>query len=304
MRAIAFVGHPSAVPPGDPEVRWDLAWALFLPQSPGDLPNGDSRQCLPLANWFWDTMGRLGGRLRPDEDGTLWCVVPPLSEAAREFVIRLASFWADDVFWRHADDSSDDALENVWMPPLYDVNSNASSGILYKKFRESEADGEEARYAMPLLGLGRAFMRVEVIPPGKATARLHSHSAVDEYYLVLEGHGTLRMGGHAVAVHPHHLIGKPIGPDLTSHLVADRGETLVVLDMEIWPDTRLTAKDLVAYPDFNEILYRGPGWGAIAAEDLLMHPQDFRRHYEDGYKRRSDGTWESRAIPGTLPRQQ
>lgn len=57
-----------------PVIRWDLAWALFLPESAGDLPAGDGKQVVPLARWFWETMGQLGGRLRQDSPETIWCV--------------------------------------------------------------------------------------------------------------------------------------------------------------------------------------------------------------------------------------
>lgn len=77
--------------PGPP-IRFDLAWPLFLPDSPGDVPAAPGQQLLPLARWFWDTMGRFGGRMAPAEAGPICCVVPRLSEAALELVIRLASF--------------------------------------------------------------------------------------------------------------------------------------------------------------------------------------------------------------------
>lgn len=288
-----------------PLVRWDLAWVLFLPDSPGELPAGDSRQSLPLARWYWETMGRIGGRLRPQDGGPIWCVVPPLSPGAQEFTTRLASFWSDEIYWLTADEMEGGITggsENRWLAPIYDISPSPQAGTLRAKFGEVDLDGEEAWFAMPALGVGRAFFRVEVIPPGKATARLHSHSAVDEYYLVLSGRGSLRMGGHAIAVGPQQLIGKPTGPDLTSHLVADQGDVLTVLDMEVWPDATLSAKDVVSYPDFNELFYRGLGWGAIAPQDGLVNPDDFRQHYDVGYRRQSDGTWEPQAIPGTVAR--
>lgn len=145
-------------------------------------------------------------------------------------------------------------------------------------------------------------MRLEVIPPGKASARLHSHTAVDEYYLVLSGRGLLRMESQEREVGPGSLIGKPTGPDLTSHIVASFGETLTILDMEIWPDSRLNAKDVVRYPDFGEIFWRGPGWGALTPDPALQSLEEFRSNYDRGYRRQPDGSWQPAAIPGTRPR--
>jgi len=53
---------------------------------------------------------------------------------------------------------------------------------------------------MPLLGPGRTAFRIEVIENGESSARLHSHSDVDEYYLILEGSGTLRFNDKDVTV--------------------------------------------------------------------------------------------------------
>lgn len=281
-----------------PVIRWDLAWALFLPESAGDLPAGDGKQVVPLARWFWETMGQLGGRLRQDSPETIWCVVPPLTKAAQDFAIRLASFWSDEVYMLWAADPS----ENVWRPPVVDVFSDPAEDGAAARLVETYGPNEEARYTMPLLGVGRAFMRVEVIPPGSATARLHSHSAVDEYYLILAGKGELRMGTHVTEVGPGSLIGKPTGPDLSSHLVASLGESLTVLDMEVWPDSSLKAKDLVHYPDTRELFWRGPGWRGLQVDSSLFPATDIRDHYDDGYTRQPDGSWRPASFPGAIPR--
>jgi uncharacterized cupin superfamily protein len=145
-------------------------------------------------------------------------------------------------------------------------------------------------------------MTLEVLRPGTASARLHSHSLVDEYYLILGGRGTLRMGTHAVEVETGCLVGKPVGPDLTSHFVADRGENLRILDIEVWPDPTHRAKEIVHYPDFGEVYLRGPGWNLAVPEDALTTAAELGEHYEHGYRRRKDGTWEPRDLPGAPAR--
>lgn len=284
--------------PAGPVVRWDLAWGLFLPDAVGDIPAGDGKQVVPLARWFWETMGRVMGRLRPDAPAAVWCVVPPLTPAAEDLVIRLASFWSDTV----VDYRSGPSDLNCWRAPVLDVFGEDSQSAAQVRMTETYGPDEVARYAMPLLGVGRAFMRVEVLPPNSATARLHSHSAVDEYYLVLAGRAELRMGSHTLEVGPGMLIGKPTGPDVTSHLVTSRGEGLTVLDIEIWPDREFRTKDIVYYPDQREILWRGEGWRGAQVVSALGSADDLMRHYDDGYVREDDGSWRSARIPGTDPR--
>ncbi|TMI46929.1 cupin domain-containing protein [Candidatus Bathyarchaeota archaeon] len=147
------------------------------------------------------------------------------------------------------------------------------------------------RFFMPLLGPGRAFFRVEVISNGESAARYHSHSEVDEYYLILDGSGTLRYNDRDVVVKRGDLIAKPTGPDATSQLIADRGEPLRILDMEIWHDRPYSSKDLILNPDFNEIIMRGPGWGGLFPNEALVSSEDFRKHYDEGYRRMKDGGW-------------
>lgn len=282
-----------------PTVRWDLAWPLFLPDAVGDIPVGDGKQVVPLARWFWETMGRLTGRLRCDAPEAVWCVVPPLTPAAEDFVIRLASFWSDTVI-DHRDNPSDN---NCWRAPVLDVFGSDKHSDAESRMTAVYGPNEVARYAMPLLGVGRAFMRVEVVPPNSATARLHSHSAVDEYYLVLAGRAQLRIGSHALEVGPGSLIGKPTGPDLTSHFVTSLGEGITVLDIEIWPDRELRSKDLVYYPDYREVLWRGEGWRGAQVVSALGSADDLMRHYDDGYVREDDQSWRPASIPGTDPRE-
>jgi uncharacterized cupin superfamily protein len=289
-----------------PAVRWDLAWPLYLPACPGDLPEGRSRGTDQLARWFWETMNTLGGFLRQPAPGPVFCLTPPMTVAGRDFVVRLASSWADTVYQLPQDavrEGRTAGEDNLWTAPVANVFSAPPHDSAAARLTARDETAEQ-RFLMPVLGVGRAFMRVEVIQPGYASARLHSHSAVDEYYLVLEGRATLRMASHQRTVLAGDLIAKPVGPDLTSHLVADLGEPVTILDMEVWPDPGLgvTTKDLVHYPDFGEVLLRGAGWGAIHSDRVFLDPTDFREHYSAGYVRTQDGGWEPAGIPGTEPR--
>ena len=54
-----------------------------------------------LGRWFWQYMGQVAGRLRPDAPETVWLVTTPLDDGAREYVTRFASFWCDEVYWEY-----------------------------------------------------------------------------------------------------------------------------------------------------------------------------------------------------------
>lgn len=250
-----------------------------------------------MTAWAWERLGTIAGRMRPDGAGPVSFVVPPLSGAAREYVVRIASFWADEVFTAEATG----ATHNLWTAPVVDLQAPAAPGSLGERLSEF-GEGAASRRLFPQLGYGRARMVLETVAPGHASARLHSHSHVDEYYLVLAGRATLRMGGHRVPVETGSLVGKPTGPDLTSQIVADRGEPVTILDMEIWPEAGHRAKDLVHYPDFAEVFLRGAGWAATFGAEALRDTTDMGRHYDDGYRRGVDGTWTAADIPGAPAR--
>lgn len=153
---------------------------------------------------------------------------------------------------------------------------------------------------MPLLGVGRGYFKLQVVAPGRASARLHSHTTADEYYFVLSGRGTLRMLSHSVAVGPGMLIAKPTGSDLTSQLVADQGEALSVLDMELWPDSRMEmgTREVVEYSDHEELIMIGPGSRAMVPQKALTPLDGLSAHYFDGYVRERDGSFTAKEFPG------
>lgn len=271
--------------PREGAIRVDLAWELFF-ENKTKIPEGHGGRLIPFTNWLWDELGKKGGLLNRNSKGEATLKIPALINEALDFLIRIVSFWADEVYVKKGSDLS----ENMWRKPVVNVFDDKTLDGSERSLVRSEDDTYQ-RFFMPLLGPGRAFFRVEQIQNGESTARYHSHSAVDEYYLILDGSGTLRYNNHELVVKRGDLIGKPTGPDATSQLIADRGEPLRVLDMEVWHDRPYSSKDLVLTPDFNEIFMRGPGWGSLVPADAPLTSSDFREHYDEGYKRTREGGW-------------
>ena len=271
--------------PQDRAIRIDRAWELFF-GSKSKLPESHGERLIPFANWLWDELGRKAGYLNKNAREEAILTIPALNNEALDFLVRIASFWADEVYLRKGDKFS----ENMWKKPLVNVFDDKNLDGSERTLVLAEDDTYQ-RFLMPLLGPGRAFFRVELIQNGESAARYHSHSSVDEYYLILEGSGTLRYNGKDSLVKRGDLIAKPTGPDATSQLIADRGEPLRILDMEIWDHRARNSKDLIHSPDFSEILLRGPGWGALLPAEALLPPKDFGEYYDEGYKRTRDGGW-------------
>ncbi len=97
-------------------VRADLAWELFF-NSKTKMPKGHGEPLLPFANWFWDEMGQRAGRLMKYSKGEATVTIPPLAPEGLDFVVRLASFWADEVYLRRRGSLSG----NMWRRPVVNV---------------------------------------------------------------------------------------------------------------------------------------------------------------------------------------
>ena len=272
--------------PSERALRVDLAWELFF-ESKSSMPKGHGARLLPFTNWLWDELGKKAGNLNKNSRGVVTLTIPALDQESLDFLLRLVSFWADEVRVKKGGALS----ENMWRKPVVNVFDDATLDGAERSLLMKDDAGSIDRFLMPLLGPGRAFFRVEVIEEQENAARFHSHSDVDEYYLILDGKGTLRYNGKEMEVKRGDLIGKPTGPDATSQLIADRGEKMRILDMEVWHQRPYYSKDLILNPDFGELIMRGPGWGAIVPQESLMTSEDFRSHYDEGYRRTKDGGW-------------
>ena len=176
---------------------------------------------------------------------------------------------------------------------------------LWAQITNTTAEGTEL-YLAPMTGIGRAYLKIQEVAAGSASTRLHSHRAHDEYYLIEKGTGTLRMGRHTAPVVPGTLVAKPAGPQFPTHIVADQGEAVTLLNIEVYLDARLWlgACDLMAYPDDGELLMVGPGWENMVPKKAIQWADDVFSHDFTGYARQTDGTAVNASFPGHPPRQE
>lgn len=279
-------------------IRLDRAWSLFLPKTIGSVnPQGD---IFGLTDWLWREFGKISGFMRKDSPESVYVSVPNLSDEGRAYVERISSFWSDDIRIR---DSSGNLSDNLWRAPTLNLLSETSMDASEKVF-SGDDQGCFTRYTGAVLGPGRGFTSTYAIPIGGAYSRLHSHSSVDELYVVLEGTGHLRFNGHSVEIQKGSIISKPVGPDASSQILADMGEKLKILDIEIWPDHRKESKDLIIYPDHKEVLLSGTGWSNVIQTDNVEDANDLDKHYKEGYERQKDGGWEKKSVPGSSERRE
>jgi uncharacterized cupin superfamily protein len=282
---------------GTDQIRLDLAWNLFFPGSEGKHPHY-SDLLYPFTNWLWVALGSGSGFMRVNKRSEISFRIPDLENSALQFVTRILSMWFDEVIVESVGGSN----ENSWIFPLtnvYDENLDES-----EKATQLSGEGFSFRNLMPLLGPSRVFATVEFLGPGHVSARLHSHSSIDEFYLIIEGSATLRMNDKTRIVKRGDLISKPTGPDLTSQIIADQGNSVRILDIEVHPYPDPRTKEVVHYPDHGEILLHGHGWSSIIPDSTALSLEDFDRNYEKGYFRNKDGSWEPKDVPGYRKRRE
>src|SRR5947199_4111670 len=114
--------------------------------------------------------------------------IPAFGQEALDYLLRIASFWADEV---HVKKKGGAISGNLWRQPVVNVFDDKTLDGAERSL-VGKGNHKYQRFFMPLLGPGRAYFRVEEISNGQSAARYHSQSEVDEYYLILDGTGTLR----------------------------------------------------------------------------------------------------------------
>ncbi len=102
-------------------------------------------------------------------------------------------------------------------------------------------------------GIGCTLYEVE---PGRAAFPAHYHTANEEALYILEGQGTLRIGGDRVVVGAGDYVTLPVGPEHAHRLDNSGSKTLRYLCF-----STLHNVEIVGYPDSNKI-------GAMAMESF------------------------------------
>ena len=90
---------------------------------------------------------------------------------------------------------------------------------------------------------------IDIVAPGKLSCPYHAHHAQEEMFIILEGHGTLRVAGEHLPVKTGDILFIPAGPDYPHQLINTSDAPLKYLSIS----TRDTP-EIVEYPDSNKFL--------------------------------------------------
>ena len=103
-------------------------------------------------------------------------------------------------------------------------------------------------------GSEKLYVNIDCVKPGAVSVKYHSHSLQEEFFLVLKGSGTLRVGDKSRPVKQGDFFSKPAGKDNAHQFINDGDEILEILDCGA-PNKN----DIVTYPDEDVILIKKTG---------------------------------------------
>ena len=95
-------------------------------------------------------------------------------------------------------------------------------------------------------GSERIYVNIDVVAPGAKSCKFHSHSHQEEFFMVLKGAGTLRLGSDVYKVKAGDFFSKPAGKGIAHQFVNDGSDPLEILDVGV-PHP----EDIVDYPEEN-----------------------------------------------------
>jgi uncharacterized cupin superfamily protein len=100
------------------------------------------------------------------------------------------------------------------------------------------------------IGAKKLGYNLTVLPPGKAQCPFHCHHGEEEMFVVLEGEGELRFGGHRYPIRKHDVIACPPGGPEVAHQIINTGTTT----MRYLALSTLGDVETCEFPDSRKIL--------------------------------------------------
>lgn len=103
-------------------------------------------------------------------------------------------------------------------------------------------------------GSERLYVHIDQVEPGMASTKYHSHTRQEEFFLILEGSGTLRLNDEEFPVSKGDFIAKPAGRNIAHTFLNTGSATLVILDVGT-----VEPLDECYYPDEGVTLHKENG---------------------------------------------
>ena len=97
----------------------------------------------------------------------------------------------------------------------------------------------------------KIYVNIDSVPPKAYSTKYHSHSQQEEFFLILNGCGTLRLNEKEYDVKKGDFIAKPAGKNIAHSFYNSSYESLVILDIGT-----VEKEDTCYYPDEGIYLHK------------------------------------------------
>ncbi len=137
----------------------------------------------------------------------------------------------------------------------------------YQKWSHGDRFAFEIAWVGVRLGSKKLGFNVTVVPPGKHAWPYHAHHANEEMFFVLEGRGSIRIGGTSHRIRKGDFISLPPGRDSAHQVVNDSKAPLRYIAV-----STMEVPDVAEYPDSDRLgVFTGEPPGRRPSKGSIRH---------------------------------
>ena len=125
---------------------------------------------------------------------------------------------------------------------------------LNKKFIWHDKAGLITQFLGAAAGSQKLYVNIDKVPPNAFSTKYHSHSQQEEFFMILDGCGTLRLNGKEYPVKKGDFIAKPPAQEIAHQFHNSGNDILVILDVGT-----VEPEDTCYYPDEEIYLQKSNG---------------------------------------------
>lgn len=129
-----------------------------------------------------------------------------------------------------------------------------------------------------VIGARHLGYSLTVVPPGKRAWPFHNHHVNEEMFLILEGHGVVRIGGEHFPVRKGDVIACPPGGKDTAHQLVNTSDG----ELRYLSVSTELPHEIVEYPDSGKVMIRAADAPGPQRRFFYRGVLDQPRDYWDG----------------------
>ena len=114
-------------------------------------------------------------------------------------------------------------------------------------------------------GSQKIYVNIDKVPPDAFSTKYHSHSQQEEFFMILDGCGTLRLNGKEYPVKKGDFIAKLPAKNIAHQFYNSGNDVLIILDVGT-----VEKEDTCYYPDDDVYLHKSNGENKAFRKQSLL----------------------------------